>query len=294
MELDMLNIRQLECFRAIMTTGNMTQAAEMLGIAQPSASSLIANLEHSLGFELFERSKGRLIATPEARALLPDVILSLETVELTKHRARQIKEDRRGDLSIVSYPDIAIDFLPSLLSQFLSTRPGVRVNLQARRTEMMSGLLPTHDYDLAITTRLAETRALHVQEFQIPCVAVYPKGYAPSIPTRSRSPTFRAAKWLRSYLPTQRQFSCRNGFLRQAKCILISLWRRKPSSPFAVLYGGAQESALSMQQQHRVMWTKWMYDHSNQQSGTTYICYVLLTDHPQGYFRNLKKWFRTN
>ena len=77
----MLNIRQLECFRAIMTTGNMTQAAEMLGIAQPSASSLIANLEHSLGFELFERSKGRLIATPEARALLPDVILSLETVE---------------------------------------------------------------------------------------------------------------------------------------------------------------------------------------------------------------------
>ena len=120
----MLNIRQLECFRAIMTTGNMTQAAEMLGIAQPSASSLIANLEHSLGFELFDRSKGRLIATPEARALLPDVVLSLETVELTKHRARQIKEDRRGDLSIVSYPDIAIDFLPSLLSRFLSTRPG--------------------------------------------------------------------------------------------------------------------------------------------------------------------------
>ena len=71
----MLNIRQLECFRAIMTTGNMTQAAEMLGIAQPSASSLIANLEHSLGFELFDRSKGRLIATQEARALLPDVIL---------------------------------------------------------------------------------------------------------------------------------------------------------------------------------------------------------------------------
>jgi DNA-binding transcriptional LysR family regulator len=176
----MLNIRQLECFRAVMTTGNMTLAAEMLGIAQPSASSLIANLEHGLGFNLFERSKGRLVATPEARALLPDVTLALETVELTEHRARQIKEDRQGDLSIVSYPDIAVDFLPSLLSRFLSGRPGVRVNLQARRTEMMSGLLPTHDYDLAITTRLAEPRALHVQEFQLACVAVYPKGWAPA------------------------------------------------------------------------------------------------------------------
>lgn len=175
----MLNIRQLECFRAVMTTGSMTQAAEMLGIAQPSASSLIANLEHGLGFQLFERSKGRLVATPEARALLPDVTLALETVDLTEHRARQIKEDRQGDLSIVSYPDIAVDFLPDLLSRFLSTRPGVRINLQARRTEMMSGLLPTHDYDLAITTRLAEPRALHVQEFQQACVAVFPKGAAP-------------------------------------------------------------------------------------------------------------------
>ena len=49
----------------------MTQAAEMLDIAQPSASSLIANLEHELGFKLFQRIKGRLIATPEAHTLLP-------------------------------------------------------------------------------------------------------------------------------------------------------------------------------------------------------------------------------
>lgn len=178
---DMLNIRQLECFRAIMTTGNMTRAAEVLGIAQPSASALIANLEHSLGFDLFERRKGRLIATPEARSILPDVTRTLESVELTAHHARQIKEDRQGDLSIVSYPDISVDFLPDLLSRFLESRTGVRINLQSRRTEMMSGLLPTHDYDLAITTRMAETQSLHVQSFQHPCVLIFPKGTAPDI-----------------------------------------------------------------------------------------------------------------
>ncbi|MDG2403506.1 MAG: LysR family transcriptional regulator, partial [Paracoccaceae bacterium] len=114
----MLNIKQLECFRAIMRTGNMTQAAETLNIAQPSASSLIANLEHTVGFKLFKRVKGRLIATPEAHTFLPDVTRTLESVELTEHHARQIKEDRKGDLSIVSCPDIAIDFLPDLLSKF--------------------------------------------------------------------------------------------------------------------------------------------------------------------------------
>ena len=157
----------------------MTQAAEMLDIAQPSASSLIANLEHELGFKLFQRIKGRLIATPEAHTLLPDVTRTLGSVELTEHRARQIKEDRQGDLSIVSYPDFAIDFLPDLMSKFLEFRPSIRVNLQARRTEMMSGLLSTHDYDLAITTQLVETKNLNVQEFRQPCVIIYPKGSAP-------------------------------------------------------------------------------------------------------------------
>ena len=111
----------------------MTQAAESLGIAQPSASSLIANLEHALGFKLFERVKGRLVATPEAKVLMPDVQRTLESVELTEHRARQIRDNRRGDLVVVSYPDIAIDFLPEALSDFLADRPSVRVHLQARR-----------------------------------------------------------------------------------------------------------------------------------------------------------------
>lgn len=179
MECGVLNVRQLECFRAIMTTGSMTQAAESLGIAQPSASSLIASLEHTLGFALFDRAKGRLVATPEAKALMPDVVRALESVEFTEHRANQIKENRQGDLSIVSYPDIAIDFLPSLLSEFLESRSGVRVNLQARRTEMMTGLLATHDYDLAITTRLVEPRNLHVREYRLPCVLAFRKGDAP-------------------------------------------------------------------------------------------------------------------
>ncbi|MDN3722320.1 LysR substrate-binding domain-containing protein [Roseibium salinum] len=175
----MINIRQLQCLRAIMMSGNMTQAAEILGIAQPSASSLIANLEHTLGFRLFDRVKGRLVATPEAKFLMPDVNRTLESVELTEHRARQIRDNRRGDLTIVSYPDIAIDFLPEVLSGFLADRPSVRVQLQARRSEMMTGLLQTHDFDLAISTRLAEDQTLDVQEFSIPCLIAFPRGQAP-------------------------------------------------------------------------------------------------------------------
>ena len=175
----MINLRQLQCLRAIIMCGNMTQAAEMLGIAQPSASSLIANLEHVLGFKLFERTKGRLVPTPEAMFLMPDVNRTIESVELTEQRAAQIRDNRRGELTIVSYPDIAIDFLPETLSTFLQDKPAVRVHLYARRSEMMSGLIQTHDFDLAISTRSAEAWQLDVKEISIPCLVAFPKGKGP-------------------------------------------------------------------------------------------------------------------
>lgn len=174
------NLRQFECLRAIITTGSMTQAAESLGISQPSASNLISNLELILGFKLFDRVKGRLVATPEAKYLLPDVARALDDIELAMQKATQIKENRLGDLTIASYPDIAIDFLPKVLSTLIAGRSSVQVRLLARRSEMMSGLLPTHEYDMAIVTQVADTQHLDVEELQLPCVVAFPPGQAPA------------------------------------------------------------------------------------------------------------------
>ena len=62
-----MKFRQMECFRELMVAGTVTAAAKALGISQPSASSLITNLERELGFALFKRTKGRLVPTPEAQ-----------------------------------------------------------------------------------------------------------------------------------------------------------------------------------------------------------------------------------
>jgi len=174
-----MNLRQFECLRAIMTTGSMTRAAESLGISQPSASSLISNLEHTLGFKLFDRVKGRLVATPEAKHFLPDVSRALDSIDLAVQKARQIRDNRLGDLTIAAYPDIAIDFLPKVMSAVLADKPGVRARLLARRTEMMSGLLPTQEFDMAIVSHVAETPDFDVEEISLPCVVAFHPDQAP-------------------------------------------------------------------------------------------------------------------
>jgi DNA-binding transcriptional LysR family regulator len=165
-----MNIRQLECFREILVTGTVTGAAKVLGISQPSASGLIANLERELGFALFKRARGRLEPTPEAQYLSSDVQQTLDSIELTTQRAKQIRDQRVGSLVVATYPDIAIDFLPKVISQFREDRPDLQVTILARRSEMMRGLLPTHLYDLAIVESPTEHPSVEMEEFNFNCV----------------------------------------------------------------------------------------------------------------------------
>ena len=68
-----MRLRHIEIFEAIRRTGSLTQAAAALHITQPAASKLLASAEAQLGFKLFERVKGRLVATREADILTPGV-----------------------------------------------------------------------------------------------------------------------------------------------------------------------------------------------------------------------------
>src|SRR5262245_47324218 len=66
---ELMNFRQIEAFRAVMVGGTATTAAQMLFISQPAVSRLVRSLEDSVGFDLFERRKKRLVPTVEGKQL---------------------------------------------------------------------------------------------------------------------------------------------------------------------------------------------------------------------------------
>ncbi|WP_325052329.1 LysR family transcriptional regulator [Sinorhizobium meliloti] len=63
-----MNFRQIEAFRAVIISGTVSRAAELMGVTQPNVSRLVGELEEAIGFALFDRVKGRLIPTPEERS----------------------------------------------------------------------------------------------------------------------------------------------------------------------------------------------------------------------------------
>ncbi len=68
-----MNLRQLEVFHAVMRAGTVTGAARLLGVTQPSVSTVLKHCEAQLRIPLFRRIGGRLQPTPEAEAILPDI-----------------------------------------------------------------------------------------------------------------------------------------------------------------------------------------------------------------------------
>ena len=58
-----LTLRQVEAFKAVIESGTISSAADLLHVSQPAMSKLIAHFEADTGLKLFDRDKGRLAPT---------------------------------------------------------------------------------------------------------------------------------------------------------------------------------------------------------------------------------------
>jgi DNA-binding transcriptional LysR family regulator len=172
-----LNFRQIEAFRAVMMEGSVTQAAAVLGITQPAVSGLIANLEESLGFLLFNRHKGRFQPTGEAVIFLEDAERLVATHGQAVRSARDIRDLKSGTLRIASLQCISMNFLPKLIARFISGRPDVKVSLQTRSSAQIREWISAHFFDIGIIELPTDNPAFDCEPLSFDCVCALPQGH---------------------------------------------------------------------------------------------------------------------
>ena len=152
----------------------VTLASEMLHISQPATTRLVADLESSLRFKLFDRVKGRLYPTVEARALYEEVQRSLAGVDRISRAADEIRDLRRGTLLIAAAPAIALSFLPHAIADYLKTRPEAHVSLAMHSSRTVVDMVIGQRCDvgfsmLSINHAGARADALSRREWSVHC-----------------------------------------------------------------------------------------------------------------------------
>jgi DNA-binding transcriptional LysR family regulator len=128
-------LRQIEVFVATAQKGNVTQAANALGMTQSAASMALGDFESQLGVRLFDRIGKRLALNEDGRMLYPQAVEMIERA----HELEQVfgKAARPVDLRLGASSTIGNYLLPQILGRFRSTRPGSRFELEVGNTRQV-------------------------------------------------------------------------------------------------------------------------------------------------------------
>jgi DNA-binding transcriptional LysR family regulator len=170
--------RDIEVFRAIMQTGGASKAADLLGVSQPAISQSLQKLEARAGLRLFERDRGRLIATPEAHALMQEVERSFVGLEAITHRMASLKQFGVGQLSLASYPAFGMGFLPRVLARKDFEKEQTTVSLQILSSQQVRARVLSGQCDFGLMADEASIEGLQCEVFtKVPGVVAMLAGH---------------------------------------------------------------------------------------------------------------------
>lgn len=173
-----LNFRQVEAFKAVYECGSMTLAGERLAVSQPAVSKLISALEHRVGFDLFDRRAGRLVATAEGRLLYEDVERALIGIESLAEKADDIRERRYGRLAIGAMPTLSWGMVQGVIADLVAEHPDVSVSLQTRTSPQLMNLAAARQVDVAVMAHLGRNPQVRIESrHKLPMVCVVPAGH---------------------------------------------------------------------------------------------------------------------
>ena len=146
-----MNIRQLRAFRAVMETGSISRAAEMLLLSQPAVTKLIQALEAETELRLFLRERQRLLPTVEAHLLMAEAENLFDNMARLDRLAKDLQSLAVSTLSVGAMPSAGISLMPRILTGFQARHEGSSSTLLIRSSPKMTELAIAQQFDVGLS-----------------------------------------------------------------------------------------------------------------------------------------------
>ena len=154
----MMNLSHWRVLVAAADAGNISRAAEQVGITQSGASQAIAQMEASLGASLLVRDRRAVSVTAfgeqvvgHARAMLAQ----FDAIRSLSHAAQGL---HAGRIRLASFPSVLTTVLPPLLSAFKRSHPGIDVVALEGTDEEVEQWLAADTIELGVVLNPAPQR----------------------------------------------------------------------------------------------------------------------------------------
>lgn len=176
-----MKLQQLRYVVEIVRHGNhLSAAAESLHTSQPGVSRQIQLLEQELGFEIFLRTRNRIIGLTEPGTIVFSIAQRIATdVAALKTLKEDMHSGNRGVFTIGTTHTQARYVLPKVVEKFVAKYPEVKLVLKQGDPEEICTLVNAGDADLAIGTETVREfpNLIKLDCFQLDRCIVAPTGH---------------------------------------------------------------------------------------------------------------------
>lgn len=157
-----MEIRVLRYFLMVAREENITRAAKLLHITQPTLSRQLMQLEEELGIQLFYRSNHKIYLTEDGMLLKKRAQDIVELADRTEREfAVKYEEDLSGEILIGSGETGSIQTLASRVAQFREEHPSVRFDFYTANADDVKERLDKGLLDIGIVTEPVDISRYH-------------------------------------------------------------------------------------------------------------------------------------
>ena len=156
-----MTIIQMNYFLAAAAAGSLTQAAEELGVAQPTLSEQIRRLEQSLGVPLFTRAKQGLTMTEAGQRFLPHARRVASDYTEALGSITGIRDREAGTVSFGMFntgPFVLADLIPA----FRRLYPKIRVRVVGSNSAQLAEAVRSGRLEAAVVALPVDARGLSI------------------------------------------------------------------------------------------------------------------------------------
>lgn len=145
-----LTVKDIEYFLVVASRGQLSSAADEMGVTQPAMTKAVRRVEAEFGVALFERSGRGMVLTSAGLRATEQLKRLNATYADTQILANEMRAQQAGLLRI-GVTDVSDDgplsiAIPALLAQ----RPGLRIRLQHGRSDVLAAMVMAAELDAAV------------------------------------------------------------------------------------------------------------------------------------------------
>jgi DNA-binding transcriptional LysR family regulator len=168
-----MKLHDIHVLMAVVQAGSMNKAAALLNTTQSAISRSIADLESTIGVNLFDRSPQGIVPTACGRALLDGGVAVFDDLRQAVKNIEFLTDPTVGEVRIGSNPFLAASFASAVIDRLSRRYPRIEFHLVAEQVETLHHELSKRSVDFLIARKFGALDDAHLDFeflFDDPCV----------------------------------------------------------------------------------------------------------------------------